>query len=37
MKQEDVELEIAVTGGGEDAVWAVERWQEQRHALVGKG
>ena len=28
-------LEFSVTGGGEDTVYAVERWQERRHSLVG--
>jgi len=28
-------LEFAVTSGDEDAVWAVERWQERRHSPVG--
>jgi len=35
VKDEGMVLEFAVTGGGEDAVWAVERWQEWRHSLVG--
>ena len=36
MEDEDVIAEVAVTGGGKDAVWAVERRQERRHALVEK-
>jgi len=35
VENEDVVLEFAVTGGGEDAVQAMERWQERRHTLVG--
>jgi len=35
MKDKGVVLEFAVTCGGEDAVWTVERWQERRHSLVG--
>src|SRR6266850_8507494 len=34
--QEDVVLEVAVTGRGEGAARAVKRWQDRRHALVGK-
>jgi|SRR6266850_2548326 len=36
VKDEGVVLEFAATGGGKDAVWAVERWQERRHILVGE-
>jgi len=36
MEDEGVVLEVAMTGGGEDAVGTVERWQERRHILVGK-
>jgi len=36
VEDECMVLELAVTGGGEDAVWAMERWQEQRHTLVGE-
>jgi len=35
MEDEDVVLEVAATGGGEDAVWTVERQQDRRHILVG--
>jgi len=35
MENEGVVLEVAATGGGESAAWAVERRQERRHALVG--
>jgi len=34
--EEGVELEVAMMGHGKGAVRAVERWQEQRHALMGK-
>jgi len=37
MEDECMVLELAVTGGGEDAVWTVESRQERRHTLVGKG
>jgi len=37
MEDEGMVLEFTVTSGGEDAVWTVERWQEWRHTLVGKG
>jgi len=36
VEDEGVVLEFAVTGGGKDTVWAVERRQEQRHTLVGE-
>jgi len=36
VEDEGVVLEFTVTGGGESAVWAVERWQERRHILVGE-
>jgi len=36
MEDEGVVLEFVVTDGSEDAVWAVERRQERRHALVGR-
>jgi|SRR6266850_3814435 len=35
MEDEGMVLEVVVTSGGEDAVWAVKRWQERRHSLVG--
>jgi len=35
VEDECVVLELSVTGSGEDAVWAVERWQDRRHILVG--
>jgi len=34
--EKGVELEVAVMGCGEGTVRAAERWQEQRHSLVGK-
>ena len=36
VEDERVVLKFAAMGGGEDAMWAVERWQEWRHALVGE-
>jgi len=36
MKDKGVILELLAMGGGEDTVRAVERWQEQRHILVGE-
>jgi len=36
VEDEVVVLEVAVMSGGEDAVWAVKRRQERRHALVGR-
>jgi len=35
VEDEGMVLEFSVTGGGENAVWAVERRQERRHILVG--
>jgi|SRR6266850_4061369 len=37
VEDECVVLELSVTGSGEDAVWAVERWQERRHTPVRSG
>jgi len=36
MEDEGVVLEFAVMGSSENAVWAVESWQERRHAPVGE-
>jgi len=36
MEDERMVLELSVTGSREGAVWAVERWQEWRHTLVGR-
>lgn len=34
--EEDMELEITAMGHGKGAMGTAERWQDQRHALVGK-
>jgi len=36
VEDENVVLEVSVAGSGEDTMWAVERWQERRHILVGE-
>jgi len=36
VEDEGMVLEVTVAGGGEDAVWAVERRQERRHTPVGE-
>ena len=36
VEDEGMVLEVTVAGGGKNAVWAVERWQDRRHILVGE-
>ena len=36
VEDESVVLEVVVTSGSKDAVWAVEGRQERRHILVGE-
>jgi len=35
VEDKSVVLELAVSGRGENAVWAMKSWQERRHSLMG--